>query len=200
MQTQKFNDHCNQLNDESVNNRRRFLKAGLSACALLAIPLAAPLAQANILQPAERKLAFLNLHTGERIQSVYWTENQYIPEALQAIRNVLRDHRTGDLHTMDTELFNLLHLLQSKMNSNQEFHVISAYRSPKTNAMLAGRSGGVAKQSLHTQGKAIDIRLPGHKLSDLRAAALALKTGGVGYYPKSDFIHIDTGRTRFWGG
>ena len=200
MQTQKFNDHCNQLHDESVNNRRRFLKASISACALLALPLAVPLAHANISQPAERKLAFLNLHTGERIQSVYWADNQYIPEALQSIRNVLRDHRTGDLHTMDTELFNLLHLLQSQMNLNQEFHVISAYRSPKTNAMLAGRSGGVAKQSLHTQGKAIDIRLPGHKLSDLQAAALALKTGGVGYYPKSDFIHIDTGRTRFWGG
>lgn len=200
MQIRKFNDCCNQSTDESVNNRRRFLKAGISACILMAIPLAIPLSHAKILQPAERKLAFLNLHTGERIQSVYWAENQYIPEALQAISNVLRDHRTGDLHTMDTDLFNLLHLLQSQLNSDQEFHVISAYRSPETNAMLASRSGGVAKQSMHTQGKAIDIRLPGHKLSDLQAAALSLKTGGVGYYPKSDFIHLDTGRTRFWGG
>ncbi len=200
MQTRQLNNYCKQSTNESVNSRRRFLQAGFSACALMAIPLAIPLSHADILQPAERKLAFLNLHTGERIQSVYWAENQYIPEALQAISNVLRDHRTGDLHPMDTDLFNLLHLLQSRMNSNQEFHVISAYRSPKTNAMLAGRSDGVAKQSMHTQGKAIDIRLPGHQLSDLQAAALSLKTGGVGYYPKSDFIHLDTGRTRFWGG
>lgn len=200
MQTRQLNNHCKQSTNESVNCRRRFLQAGFSACALMAIPLAIPLSHANIMQPPERKLAFLNLHTGERIQSVYWAENQYIPEALQAISNVLRDHRTGDLHPMDTDLFNLLHLLQSRMNSNQEFHVISAYRSPKTNAMLAGRSDGVAKQSMHTQGKAIDIRLPGHQLSDLQAAALSLKMGGVGYYPKSDFIHLDTGRTRFWGG
>ena len=193
MLERKFNNKC-------VNDRRRFLKTGIGACAMLALPLATSFAQAKILQPAERKLAFHNLHTGERVQSVYWAEGQYIPEALQSIRNVLRDHRTGDLHAMDTELFNLLHLLHSKMHSNQEFHVISAYRSPKTNAMLAGRSDGVAKQSWHTQGKAIDIRLPGHQLSDLRAAALSLKAGGVGYYPNSDFIHIDTGNVRSWGG
>ena len=189
-----------KFNDETVKSRRCFLKAGIGACALMALPLSASLSHAKILQPAERKLAFHNLHTGERIQSVYWAEGEYISDALQAIRNVLRDHRTGDLHAMDIELFNLLHLLQSKMNSNQEFHVISAYRSPKTNAMLAGRSDGVAKQSWHTQGKAIDIRLPGHQLSDLRAAALSLKAGGVGYYPKSDFIRIGTRNTRSWGG
>lgn len=196
----KLNEVCRQLKDEPINYRRGFLKTSLSACVLMTLPLAVPLSQANMLQPTERKLGFLNLHTGERIQSVYWAEGKYIPEALHAIRHVLRDHRTGDLHSMDTELFNLLHLLQNQMNTNQEFHVISAFRSEKTNAMLAGRSGGVANQSLHTQGKAIDIRLPGHKLSDLRTAALSLKVGGVGYYPKSDFIHIDTGRTRFWGG
>ncbi len=200
MQTQKLNNDCNQFKDKPVNNRRQFLKKGISACALLALPLTTTRSFANVLSPAERKLAFLNLHTGERIQSTYWAQGQYIPEALQAIRNVLRDHRSGDLHTMDTELFNLLHLLHSRLDAKQEFHVISAYRSPKTNAMLAGRSNGVAKQSLHTQGKAIDIRLPGHQLTNLRAAALSLKVGGVGYYPKSDFIHIDTGRTRSWGG
>ncbi len=200
MRTQKLNNDCNQLKDEPDNNRRQFLKTGISACALLALPLATTKSFANVLSPNERSLAFLNLHTGERTQSTYWAEGQYIPEALQTIRNVLRDHRSGDLHTMDTELFNLLHLLHSRLGAKQEFHVISAYRSQKTNAMLAGRSDGVAKQSLHTQGKAIDIRLPGHQLTDLRAAALSLKVGGVGYYPKSDFIHIDTGRTRSWGG
>ena len=189
-----------KMNHDSINSRRRFIKAGLSACALWTLPLAASLSHAKILQPAERKLGFVNLHTGEQIQSVYWAEGQYIPEALQSFRDVLRDHRTGDIHTMDTDLFDLLHLLKSKMNSDREFQVISAFRSQKTNEMLASRSGGVAQQSLHTLGKAIDIRLPGRQLSDLRTAALSLKTGGVGYYPKSDFVHIDTGRTRSWGG
>ncbi len=196
----KLNDHDSQINNSPDNNRRRFIKAGLSACALFSLPLAASLSHAKILQPVEKTLGFVNLHTGEKIHSVYWAEGQYIPEALQSFREVLRDHRTGDLHAMDTDLFDLLHLLKSQMNSDQEFHVISAFRSQKTNEMLASRSGGVAKQSLHTLGKAIDIRMPGHQLSNLRTAALSLEVGGVGYYPKSDFIHIDTGRTRSWGG
>jgi len=200
MQTNKFKAHCSQLNNESIDNRRRFLKVGFGICALASIPLAIPLSHAKMLQPMERKLSFLNLHTGERVKSVYWAEGQYIPEALEAIRNILRDHRTGDLHTMDTKLFNLLHLIQSKMDSDKEFHVISGFRSAKTNAMLASRSNGVAKTSLHIQGKAIDIRLPGHQLSDLRAAALSMHAGGVGYYPRSNFIHIDTGYLRTWSG
>ena len=99
---------------------------------------------------------------------------------------------------MDQRLFDLLHLLQQQVGSKGSYHVISGYRSPKTNAMLNSKSNGVAKRSLHMQGRAIDIRLPGVELKHLRQAALNLKAGGVGYYPKSNFIHVDTGRTRFW--
>lgn len=200
MARRKLLDQCYQSETESVNSRRRFLKTGLNACTLLALPMVASSAHAIMMQPVEKKLSFLNLHTGERIQSVYWANGQYIPEALQAISTVLRDHRTGDLYSMDTNLFDMLHLLKTKLDSKQEFHVISAYRSPASNEMLAARSSGVATTSLHTHGKAIDIRLPRHKLSDLRTVAMSLQAGGVGYYPSSDFVHLDTGRVRFWGG
>ncbi|MBL0010586.1 MAG: DUF882 domain-containing protein [Nitrosomonas sp.] len=181
-------------------SRRRFLKAGLGACTLLTLPMAAASAHAAIKRPLEKNLSFLNLHTGERTRATYWANGRYIPEGMRAINHVLRDHRTGDRYTIDPDLFDTLHLLQHKLGTNQEFHVVSAYRSPASNEMLAARSNGVAKGSLHTFGKAIDIRLPGRKLSDLRTAALSLQMGGVGYYPSSDFVHLDTGRVRFWGG
>lgn len=180
--------------------RRRFLKVGLGACTLLTLPMAAASAHAAIKRPFEKKLSFLNLHTGERTRATYWANGRYIPEGMRAINHVLRDHRTGDRYTIDPDLFDTLHLLQHKLGTNQEFHVVSAYRSPASNEMLAARSNGVAKGSLHTFGKAIDIRLPGRKLSDLRTAALSLQMGGVGYYPSSNFVHLDTGRVRFWGG
>lgn len=192
-----INDY-GQSRTELAPGRRRFLKTGVGACALLALPLT--ITQAYAKRFAERKLDFLNLHTGERVQSVYWAEGQYIPDALQAIGNVLRDHRTGDIHAIDTNLLNMLHLMRSQLESSHEFQVISGYRSPATNGMLSAKSNGVAKRSLHMQGKAIDLRLPGHVLSDLRAAALSLNTGGVGFYPKSDFLHLDTGHARSWAG
>jgi len=185
---------------EPEPSRRRFLKAGLGACTLLTLPMAATSVHAAIKRPFEKKLSFLNLHTGERTRATFWANGRYIPEGMRAINHVLRDHRTGDRYAIDPDLFDILHLLQSRLGTNQEFHVVSAYRSPASNAMLATRSNGVAKASLHTFGKAIDIRLPGRKLSDLRTAALSLQMGGVGYYPSSNFVHLDTGRIRFWGG
>ncbi|AEJ01016.1 protein of unknown function DUF882 [Nitrosomonas sp. Is79A3] len=185
---------------EPEPSRRRFLKAGLGACTLLTLPMAATSVHAAIKRPFEKKLSFLNLHTGERTRATFWANGRYIPEGMRAINHVLRDHRTGDRFAIDPDLFDILHQLQYRLRTNQEFHVVSAYRSPATNAKLAEQSGGVAKNSMHTHGKAIDIRLPGRKLSDLRAAALSLQMGGVGYYPSSNFIHLDTGRVRFWGG
>lgn len=185
---------------EPEPSRRRFLKAGLGACTLLTLPMAATSAHAAIKRPFEKKLSFLNLHTGERTRATFWANGRYIPEGMRAINHVLRDHRTGDRFAIDPDLFDILHQLQYRLRTNQEFHVVSAYRSPATNAKLAEQSGGVAKNSMHTHGKAIDIRLPGRKLSDLRAAALSLQMGGVGYYPSSNFIHLDTGHVRFWGG
>lgn len=176
-------------------SRRRFLQVGFGASASLAMPNAF----ANLLTQPERKLSLLNLHTGESLNATYWAEGQYQKSELHAINRVLRDHRTGDIHTMDSSLIDLLNILHHQMNGKQPFHVISGYRSPKTNAALHQNSSGVAKKSLHMQGKAIDIRLPGRKLYDLRKAALDLQLGGVGYYSKSDFVHVDTGRVRHWG-
>ncbi|NOQ94348.1 MAG: DUF882 domain-containing protein [Methylophaga sp.] len=191
----KSNQQDNLVLDARTS-RRRFLQLGLGTTASLAMPSAF----ANILAQPERKLALLNLHTGERINATYWAEGDYQTSELHAISRVLRDHRTGDTLDMDNNLIDLLNILHHKMNGKQAFHVISGYRSPKTNAKLSYKSSGVAKKSLHMQGKAIDIRLPGRELSALRSTALKLQTGGVGYYPKSDFIHIDTGRVRQWAG
>lgn len=185
---------------ETEPSRRHFLKTSLSTCTLLALPMAATSVHAAIKKPLEKKLSFLNLYTGERTRATFWANGRYIPEGMRAINQVLRDHRTGDRYKIDPTLFDFLHLLQHKLRTHQEFHVISAYRSPATNAKLAAQSGGVAKNSLHTHGKAIDIRLPGRKLSDLRSAAMSLQIGGVGYYPSSNFVHLDTGNYRFWGG
>ena len=185
--------------DNTCFNRRRFLQLGLGATTALSLPNAfAGLSSSSIAQP-ERKLSLLNLHTGEHLNATYWAEGQYQTSELEAINHILRDHRTGDVYRMDNDLLNLLNVIHQKMDSKQAFQVISGYRSPKTNAALNKKSSGVAKKSLHMQGKAIDIRLPGHQLSDLRKAAINCQTGGVGYYPKSDFIHIDTGHIRRWG-
>ena len=194
MLLRKTTDHDYQPLSKLGVGRRHFIKAGIGVCAMFALPSVC----ARTMNIGEKQLAFLNLHTGERIRSTYWADGNYIPEELQVIENLLRDHRTGELHTIDTRLLDILQLLHDQMGARKEFHVISAYRSPKTNAMLASRSNKVVKKSLHMYGRAIDIRLPEYSLSELRKAALSLKIGGVGYYPKSNFIHVDTGRVRFW--
>jgi uncharacterized protein YcbK (DUF882 family) len=157
-----------------------------------------PSAYASIVRQSERRLTLRNLHTGEQARITYWAEGNYLNESLQEINQLLRDHRTGDIAQMDRELLDLLYRLQHRLENKNEFEVISGYRSPKTNAMLRSKSNGVAKKSLHMQGKAIDIRLPGTSLKQLRKAAVTLKSGGVGYYPNSNFIHVDTGRVRYW--
>ncbi|WP_292975493.1 DUF882 domain-containing protein [Nitrosomonas sp.] len=179
---------------EYGNTRRRLLQAGLGVCALFAMP-AANAAYSHVY---EKRLSLLNLHTGERIRTAYWEKGKYIPEALQAIARVLRDHRSGERHPIDPKLLDLIQHLHHKTGSSKEFQVISGYRSPATNAKLATRSHGVARKSLHMQGKAIDIRLPGVPLNTLRRAAMSMRIGGVGYYPESNFIHVDTGNVRYW--
>lgn len=178
-------------------DRRGFLKTcvGVTAGTLLMPKLAFAAAGAP-----ERRLSFYNTHTGEQVKAVYWADNAFVPEELARLDKVLRDFRTGDVHPIDRELFHQLYRVQSLIDAdgNKPFHIISGYRSPKTNAMLATHSSGVAKKSLHQQGKAIDVRLPGTDTARLRAAALSMKAGGVGYYPDSDFVHMDTGRARFW--
>jgi len=151
-------------------------------------------------RPAEaRRLRFDNLHTGETLDAVYWEKGTYVPDALEAINVVLRDFRTGDVHPIAPKLLDLLVTLRGTVGTGKPFEVISGYRSPRTNAMLASESAGVAHSSLHMQGMAIDIRLADVALSHLHDAALKLASGGVGYYPQSDFVHVDVGRVRRWG-
>lgn len=176
-------------------SRRKFLKLGMLAAALPGFAFAG-----KGLSESERRLGFLNLHTGEKADLPYWIQGGYVPESLAEINRVLRDHRTGEVAVIDTQLLDLLHRVNAALGASRPFQVISGYRSLASNQMLAGNSSGVAKRSLHMEGKAIDIRLPGIQLADLRRAGLMLKGGGVGYYPGSDFVHLDVGRVRTWGG
>ncbi len=146
----------------------------------------------------ERSLSFYNTHTGEELEVVYWARGKYRKQALADIDHILRDHRTGDVKTIDTRLLDLAHDLGESLGNRGPFHIISGYRSPKTNALLRAHGSGVAGKSLHLKGKALDIRLPGTDLPVLHRAAVDLKGGGVGYYPGPDFVHIDVGRVRYW--
>ena len=147
----------------------------------------------------ERNIALHHLHTGEKLKLTYWAEGEYLHDSLAEINHVLRDFRTGESHRIDPVLFDMLHLLRQRTGRKGAFEIISGYRSPKTNEMLRNNSGGVAKRSLHMEGKALDIRLPGYDLHKLHQQAVALKAGGVGLYTGSNFVHIDTGRVRYWG-
>ncbi len=189
-------DHYRNARHMSAHHpaRRRFLQTVLGTSAALTT---SPL-WASLHPVAERRLEFTNLHTGEALRATFWVDGQYQKAELTAVNRLLRDHRSGDVHPIDLKLLDQLYLLQQSVGVSGAFHVISGYRSPKTNAKLHNQSSGVAKKSLHMQGRAIDIRLPGCKLKHLRQAALDLGAGGVGYYPKSDFIHVDTGRVRRW--
>ena len=146
-----------------------------------------------------RKIAIHNLHTDEAIEATYFENGAYVPEALAAFNRVLRDFRTGDVFHMDTRLFDLMHTLQATVESTRPFQIVSGYRSPATNAMLHETTSGVANNSYHLRGMASDIRLPDVELSHLHRAALLLQRGGVGYYPTSDFVHVDVGPVRRWG-
>ncbi len=176
-------------------SRRRFLTlTGAAAIALGCGP-------GRLLAAARgpRHIAFRHLHTGESLAVTYWEQGAYVASALAGIDHLLRDFRTGDQHHIDPALLDILHLLRSGFGSDAPYEIISGYRSPHTNEMLRQRGGGVARRSLHMEGRAIDVRLAGGRTRDLRRAAIALGAGGVGYYPKSDFVHLDTGRVRSWG-
>jgi uncharacterized protein YcbK (DUF882 family) len=178
----------------SMLNRRQFLKWSLAG----GVALVSPVSWARSASPAERRLKFYNTHTGEQLTATYWAAGQYQPGELAAIDRLLRDHRSGAVQAIDRRLFDILYALQARVGARGTLEVISGYRSPATNARLRRAGGGVAKDSLHTHGQAIDIRLTGLALTDLRQAALGLRAGGVGYYPGLDFIHLDTGRVRTW--
>jgi uncharacterized protein YcbK (DUF882 family) len=184
-------------------NRRRFLGYGAAAAAAALVPARAQgaVAGAREAKKIERVLSFFNTHTGERLRTAYCCNGDYEPDALQEVNHILRDFRANEVKPIDPKLLDLLHELSGTLETDQPYHIISGYRSPHTNAMLRERGGaqtGVASSSLHMVGKAIDIRVPGVKLEHLREAARSLKLGGVGYYPSSNFVHVDTGRVRYW--
>ncbi len=188
-----------QLKTDKGISRRKFISLGLVTAASGIMPYNAIAAVKDVLLP-ERALCFYNLYTKEIIEAVYWREGRYITEGLASLNHILRDLRTGRVKTMDRKLLDLLFALQQEMGSNEPFHIISGYRTRESNALLRKKKKGVAKHSLHIYGKAVDIRVPGRKLRDLRRAAMKLKGGGVGYYPRSNFIHVDVGNIRYWWG
>ncbi|SIR16574.1 Uncharacterized conserved protein YcbK, DUF882 family [Shewanella morhuae] len=175
---------------------RRQLLLGLSGVALCSfIPSKAVASRST---KGIRELSLFNRHTGERDDGSYWIDGHYQSKVLKDFNHLLRDHRQNIAAPMDKRLFDLLYSLKTTLNTDDEIHVISGYRSPKTNAMLANNSGGVAKKSYHMRGMAMDIAIPSVKLKTLREAALSLKLGGVGYYPSSGFVHVDCGPVRHW--
>lgn len=181
--------------DLSRPSRRRAL--GMLAGAAVGLAASRTLNAASVMVP-ERRLAFVHTHTRETLDLVFAGPEGYLPASLAKVNEFLRDFRTSDVHVIDPKLLDLLHALTRAIRSTEPFHVISGYRSPRTNAALRSRSSGVARYSLHMEGKAIDIRLPGTRLDRVRDSARALARGGVGYYPGSDFVHVDTGRVRVW--
>lgn len=178
--------------------RRHFLRHTARLAAAAALPaLASRAALASV--PDVRGLALVHTHTHEKIDLVYASGERYVPEALGWLNRFLRDHYTGDIGVIDPQVFDLLHRVQQALGSKGAFEVISGYRCPATNSHLRQtRSGGVATKSLHMEGRAIDVRLPGVPLADLHQAALSLRAGGVGFYPREQFVHLDTGRVRNW--
>lgn len=145
------------------------------------------------------KLSLFNIHTGDRIQATF-RENRdgYDRQALAAIDRLLRCHHSNEVHPMDIRTIEYLNQVDQQLGGGNEIHIISGYRSPRYNEILIQRGGQVARRSLHLEGRALDIRIPGISTATLHKAALDLALGGVGYYPRSDFVHIDSGNFRTW--
>ena len=185
------------MNDDRTAARRRFLRGGARFAAVSALPLWAHSARATSAAP--RSLAMLHTHTQERIELVFAVGSRYVPESLGRLNHFLRDHYSGEVGVIDPQVFDLMHGVQQALGTERVFEIISGYRCPATNDKLRStRGGGVAKRSLHLQGRAIDVRLSGVPLDELRDAALSLRAGGVGYYASSRFVHLDNGRVRNW--
>jgi uncharacterized protein YcbK (DUF882 family) len=176
------------------HSRRTFLQRSALTMALLL-----PAGRLLAASAAARCLSFVHTHTGERLSVAYFRDGSYLPHALARLNELLRDLRTEQVHPIDPQLFDRLHALQNLAGCTEAFEIISGYRSPETNAGLRRQSTGVAERSLHMDGKAIDVRLPGCNTARLAQLARSQQSGGVGFYRVSDFVHVDTGRVRIWG-
>jgi len=177
----------------------RVQKRTIIGLTVLGLSVAASITPPQSVRAADaRQLSFYHTHTQLSLDVVYYENGEYVDSALGEINRFLKDFRTGDIAEMDPKLLDILHDVRNELGSNETYEVISAYRSPKTNELLRSKSGGVARNSQHLLGNAIDVRLRGVRIEKLRDTALELQRGGVGYYQQSDFVHVDTGRVRRW--
>ncbi len=189
-------DNLSEEHEKSFTKRRAFLRS--AAFMVGGLSVVSP-AFAGLTTKRERQVSFYNKHTGETVRAVYWVPDEgYVKQSLAEVSYILRDHRTDEVKPVDPQLLDQMYAMHLALSARQPIHVISGYRSPATNAMLRRRSRHVAKNSLHMQGRAVDIRVPGRRVADVYRAAVSLKAGGVGFYPRSEFVHIDTGRVRTW--
>lgn len=193
-----LNNNKFPLTSVSHITRRRFVKAGIATVLLCASPW--PVWAKQLLDGSpERALSLYNTHTGEKLSRlVYWQRGSYLDESLRDINYLLRDHRTDETIRIDAGTLDIMFALRKKHAIDKPFEIISGFRSAASNQLLRKSSSGVAKTSFHTLGQAVDLRLPGVPLRQLHSSAVQMQRGGVGYYPRSDFIHIDTGPVRIW--
>ena len=178
-------------------DRRRFLKIWAQAALYSAFPVSA-MASIDRLLGSKRMLSLYNTHTRESLDVCYYAQGQYLSKSLTKIDHILRDHRTEEVKPIHNGLLNLLHSISMTLDQPVRFHIVSGYRSPETNAELSKKSKYVVKNSLHMKGEAADIRIPGYDTRRLRNVCMKLKAGGVGYYRRSDFVHVDIGLVRHW--
>lgn len=178
-------------------SRREMLRLGALTAASLTVPSLAA-AGFRIAHAPPRSLSIYNLHTAEKLSVVYWEGGRYLPDALSQIDYIMRDYRANALKPIKRGLLDLLVRINAALDTRAPFNLISGYRTPETNAMLHNRSEGVAAHSLHIEAMAADVAVPGCPLATLHSVAVALGGGGVGYYPRSDFVHVDIGRIRYW--
>ena len=193
-----FQNSMTTANDAKLS-RRSFLGFTLSSAILCLSPFRVWAALGDIELP-EKSLSLYNPNTREAFEGVYWADGNYVLPALAEINHIMRDRLTGETKSIDANLLDLLFAIRTRLEMHRPLHVISGYRSPKTNALLRKRGKPAAKNSFHLQGKAVDIHAPGYRLSALRRVSAQLRGGGVGYYPRSRFVHVDVGPIRFWSG
>lgn len=184
-------------------SRRSLLRGGLWGGLALGLgamtPLPVEAARLAMPESGRFQISFRNQHTGESFNGTYRVGNKYLPDAFKRINIVLRDFRRNEIYPIDPRVIDILYMVRAKTGTQSgSYEVLSGYRSPKTNAMLRASTGGVARNSLHLTGQAIDVRMDGVNTRRLNEVAKSLNAGGVGYYPRSNFVHLDTGRVRHW--
>lgn len=174
-------------------SRRQFLLSSAAALGSAAVPSLTWGAASAVVSTAQetRSLSLYNIHTGETFKGSYWEQGSYLKDVTSTLNHFMRDRRSGEVCTMDPQLIDLLHKVQNVVGESRTLHVLCGYRSSITNAKMCRRSSGVAKNSQHMYGKAVDFYVPGIKLSELKKIVTSFKAGGVGYYPSSGFIHVD---------